>query len=88
MLAPLSLYAFQNKKQSASLEPLMHKQRSAMAEKLQTYVSQPSEDMAGWEVAKFCDELSNYVPIKGEFYLTEELAKERASELNKTVEEH
>lgn len=75
-------------KKTASLGPLMHKQRSAMAEKLQTYVSQPSEDMTGWEVAKFCDELSNYVPIKGEFYVTEELAKERASELNKTVKKY
>jgi hypothetical protein len=55
-----------------------------MSNKIQLYVSQPSELQLGkYEVAKYSGKESNYIPIKGEVYLTKEQAEERACELNK-----
>lgn len=56
--------------------------------KLQEYVSQPSDRNYGkYEVAKYSEKDNNYIPIKGELYLVEEEAKDRADELNRFVEE-
>ena len=57
--------------------------------KIQIYVSQPTE--SGCEmtycVAKLNHQGTDYIPLKGEVYLTEEQAKERAAELNRDYEE-
>lgn len=56
--------------------------------KLIKIVSQPSYRNCGkYEVAKYSEKDNNYLPIKGELYLIEEQAKDRAKELNKMVEE-
>ncbi|MBP8687802.1 MAG: hypothetical protein KBH76_09425 [Prevotella sp.] len=48
------------------------------------YISQPSDTQLGmYEVAKYSEENSNYIPIKGEIYLTKAVADGRANELNK-----
>lgn len=55
-----------------------------MSNKIQLYVSQPSDTHLGmYEVAKYSEKDSNYIPIKGEIYPTKEVAEERANELNK-----
>lgn len=55
-----------------------------MKNKIQLYVSQPSDTLSGkYEVAKYSEKDSNYIPIKGEIYPTKETAEERAHELNK-----
>ncbi len=52
--------------------------------KIQMYISQPSDTQLGmYEVAKYSEENSNYIPIKGETYLTKAVADGRANELNK-----
>ena len=56
--------------------------------KLQKYVSQPSDSNWGkYEIAQYSEEDNDYIPIKGELYLVEEQAKDRAKELNRMVEE-
>lgn len=46
--------------------------------------SQPSDTLSGkYEVAKYSEKDSNYIPIKGEIYPTKETTEERAHELNK-----
>lgn len=56
--------------------------------KIQKFISQPSDSNLGkYEVAKYSEKDNNYIPIKGELYLVEEQAKDRAKELNKMVEE-
>jgi len=55
-----------------------------MSNKIQLYVSQPSDTQLGmYEVAKYSEEDSNYIPIKGEIYPTKAAADGRANELNK-----
>ncbi|RGK57815.1 hypothetical protein DXD04_03035 [Phocaeicola plebeius] len=55
-----------------------------MENKIQMYVAQPSDKQLGmYEVAKYSETDSNYIPIKGEIYLTKKAAEERAHELNK-----
>ena len=54
---------------------------------MQMFVSQPSYDKFGWEVARYCEEQQNYIPIEGEIYPTEKQAKERAAELNQQHKE-
>ena len=55
-----------------------------MGNKIQMYVAQPSDKQLGmYEVAKYSVTDSNYIPIKGEIYLTKKAAEERAHELNK-----
>lgn len=39
-------------------------------ENLQRFVSQPSYEKNGWEVARFYEEQQNYIPLKGEIYPT------------------
>lgn len=56
--------------------------------KLKNFVSQASYSNLGkYEVAKYSEKDNNYIPIRGELYLVEEQAKDRAKELNKMVEE-
>jgi len=57
-----------------------------MAE-LQMFVSQPSYDKFGWEVARYCEEQQNYIHIEGEIYPTEKQTKECAAELNQQHKE-
>ena len=57
-----------------------------MKEKMQRYVSQPSDD-GRYEVAVFCEDKNNYIPLKGETYPTKEESDKRASELNKQHKE-
>lgn len=55
-----------------------------MKNKIQLYVSQPSDTQFGmYEVAIYSAKDNNYIPLKEEIYPTEEAAKERAHELNK-----
>lgn len=55
-----------------------------MKNKIQLYVSQPSDTQFGmYEVAKNSAKDNNYIPLKEEIYPTEKAAKERAHELNK-----
>ena len=54
---------------------------------MQMFVSQPSYNEFGWEVARYSEALQNYIPIKGEIYSTEKQAKERAAELNQQHKE-
>lgn len=56
-------------------------------ENLQRFVSQPSYEKNGWEVARFYEKQQNYIPLKGEIYPTKKQAQERAAELNKEYEE-
>lgn len=58
-----------------------------MTQEMQKFVSQPSDTSDGWEVARYCEEQKNYIPLKGELYPTECLAIERAKELNKQDKE-
>lgn len=54
-----------------------------MCNDFQPYVAQPSEKNLGmYEVAKYSEKERNYIPIKGEVYLTQEQAAGRAHELN------
>lgn len=56
--------------------------------KLQKYVSQPSDsNWSKYEIAQYSEKDNDYIPIKGELYLVEEQAKDRAKELNRMVEE-
>ncbi|MBM6759458.1 hypothetical protein [Bacteroides mediterraneensis] len=56
--------------------------------KLPKYASQPSVSNWGkYEVALYSEKDNDYIPIKGELYLVEEQAKDRAKELNRMVEE-
>jgi len=48
---------------------------------LQTYVSEPTES-GKYQISKFNITQNCYVPIKGEIYSFETIAKERARELN------
>ena len=57
-----------------------------MAQKMQRYVSQPTED-GRQEVAVFCEDKNDYVSLKGEIYPTKDEADKRASELNKQYKE-
>ena len=54
---------------------------------LQIFVSQPSDNEFGWEVARYSEAQQNYIPVKGEIYPTEKQAKERAAELNQQFKE-
>lgn len=54
---------------------------------IQMYVSQPSDKYLGrYEVAKFSKEANNYIPLKGELYMSKSEAKSRAHKLNTEYE--
>lgn len=79
-------YAFENVIATRIVESQMLKTYCVMAD-MQMFVSQPSYDKFGWEVARYCEEQQNYIPIEGEIYPTEKQAKERAAELNQQFKE-
>ena len=55
---------------------------------MQTYVSAPKGDMSGWYIVEKWNTIEQrYIPLKGEEYPTEDQAKARASELNRTEKE-
>lgn len=56
-------------------------------EEMQMFVSQPSYEEYGWEVARYNEAQQNYVPLNGENYPTEMQAKGSAAELNQQYED-
>lgn len=57
-----------------------------MAEKMQRFVSQPSEN-GSWVVAVYNKEQRNYIPMNGEVYPSNEASEERARDLNLQAKE-
>lgn len=58
-----------------------------MSKVIQIFVSQPSDKKLGmYEVAKFSKEANDYIPLKGELYISRGEAENRAYELNKEYE--
>lgn len=54
-----------------------------MSKVIQIFVSQPSDKKLGmYEVAKFSKEANDYIPLKGELYISRGEAENRAYELN------
>lgn len=54
-----------------------------MSKVIQIFVSQPSDKKLGmYEVAKFSKEANDYIPLKGELYISKGEAESRAHKLN------
>lgn len=54
-----------------------------MSKAIQIFISQPSDKYLGmYEVAKFSKEANDYIPLKGELYISKGEAESRAHKLN------
>ncbi len=81
MVTPLFFYVYLIPLLTSIAESQMPKNLIRMANKLQRYVSQPTDD-GRYEIAVFRDAIDNYVALTKEVYLTKEEADKRALELN------